>query len=34
MTLDAHMPHPSALEAMALPQVQDIVDAAKDVCYR
>ena len=27
MTLDAHMPHPSALEAMALPAVQWVMPA-------
>ena len=31
---DVPMPYAANLEAMALPQVQDIVEAAKDVCYR
>jgi pyruvate dehydrogenase E1 component beta subunit len=31
---DVPMPYAANLEAMALPQVQDIIDAAKAVCYR
>ena len=31
---DVPMPYAANLEAMALPQVDDIVQAAKDVCYR
>ena len=31
---DVPMPYAANLEAMALPQVQDIIEAAKDVCYR
>ena len=31
---DVPMPYAANLEAMALPQVQDIIDAVKAVCYR
>ncbi len=31
---DVPMPYAANLETMALPQVQDIIDAAKAVCYR
>jgi len=31
---DVPMPYAANLEALALPQVQDIIDAAKAVCYR
>ena len=31
---DVPMPYAANLEQLALPQVADVVQAAKDVCYR
>ena len=33
-TVDVPLPYAANLEQMALPQVDDIVAAAKSVCYR